>query len=71
MLLDTLPDLSMSGRHRVRVAGEVPNPIAPSAGCPFHPRCPYALDRCLIEMPELRNHGGSLVACHIPDAALQ
>ncbi|HYX63678.1 MAG TPA: ABC transporter ATP-binding protein, partial [Burkholderiales bacterium] len=41
MLLDAVPDLSMSGRPRTPVAGEVPNPLAPPSGCAFHPRCPH------------------------------
>jgi peptide/nickel transport system ATP-binding protein len=65
MLLDALPDLEMSGRPRTPVAGEVPNPLDPPAGCAFHPRCPYANERCHRERPELRDwHGGSPVACH-------
>jgi len=65
MLLDALPDLEMSGRARTPVAGEVPNPLDPPAGCAFHPRCPLANDRCRSERPELRDwRGGSLVACH-------
>jgi peptide/nickel transport system ATP-binding protein len=65
MLLDALPDLDMSGRARTPVAGEVPNPLAPPAGCAFHPRCPHAKDRCRLERPDLRDwHGGAPVACH-------
>jgi peptide/nickel transport system ATP-binding protein len=64
MLLDTLPDLTLSGRPREPVAGEVPNPIDPPAGCAFHPRCPFANERCRIERPELRSDAATLVACH-------
>jgi peptide/nickel transport system ATP-binding protein len=64
MLLETLPDLSMSGRRHESITGEVPDPITPPAGCAFHPRCPFANDRCRVERPELRNHGGDVVACH-------
>ena len=65
MLLDALPDLEMSGRSRTPVAGEVPNPLDPPAGCAFHPRCPHANERCRRERPELRDwRGGSPVACH-------
>ena len=60
MLLDALPDLGMTGKPRTPVAGEVPNPLAPPAGCPFHPRCPHANARCQVEVP--RFAGG--VACH-------
>ncbi|UUX48748.1 ATP-binding cassette domain-containing protein [Nisaea acidiphila] len=65
MLLDTIPDLEMSGRERMPVGGEVPNPITPPPGCAFHPRCPFANDRCKTERPEPRATGdGALVACH-------
>jgi peptide/nickel transport system ATP-binding protein len=64
LLLATIPDIAMSGRKRERVAGEVPSPIDPPSGCAFHPRCPYANDRCRIERPELRPEGVTLVACH-------
>jgi peptide/nickel transport system ATP-binding protein len=51
MLLDAVPDLAMTGKPRTPVAGEVPNPLAPPAGCAFHPRCPHADARCRIERP--------------------
>jgi peptide/nickel transport system ATP-binding protein len=53
MLLGAVPDLAMSGRARIPVQGEIPNPIDPPSGCAFHPRCPEAFDRCRIELPEL------------------
>jgi peptide/nickel transport system ATP-binding protein len=64
MLLDTIPDLEMSGRQRAPVAGEVPSPISPPSGCSFHPRCPFANERCRIERPELLPVEGGTVACH-------
>jgi peptide/nickel transport system ATP-binding protein len=64
LLLDTIPDMEMSGRERMPVRGEVPNPISPPSGCTFHPRCPLAKERCRKEIPRLRDEGGSLVACH-------
>ena len=63
-LLDAIPDLEMTGRQRIPVAGEVPSPINPPSGCTFHPRCPFANDRCKQEVPELRDVGGTRVACH-------
>src|SRR5207244_10692065 len=76
MLLDTRPDLKLSGRKREPVAGEVPNPIDPPAGCAFHPRCPFANERCRVERPELRPDAATIVACHgveegrLPDAPM-
>ena len=64
MLLDAIPDLEMTGRARIPVAGEVPSPINPPAGCPFHPRCPHAQERCSRERPEPRRVGVTNVACH-------
>ncbi|KAA2235038.1 ABC transporter ATP-binding protein [Salinarimonas soli] len=60
MLLDAVPDIGMTGRQRVPVNGEIPNPINPPSGCPFNPRCPFANDRCRTERPPL-DEG---VACH-------
>ncbi|GLH82164.1 ABC transporter ATP-binding protein [Bradyrhizobium sp. SSBR45G] len=60
MLLGAVPDLSMSGRQRIPVKGEIPNPINPPDGCTFNPRCPLAFDLCRQKAPELI--GG--VACH-------
>lgn len=60
MLLDAVPDVGMTGRQRIPVSGEIPNPISPPSGCTFNPRCPFANDRCRAEIPPLL--GG--VACH-------
>jgi peptide/nickel transport system ATP-binding protein len=64
LLLATIPDMAMSGRQREPVAGEVPSPIDPPAGCAFHPRCPYANERCRRERPALIADGPARVACH-------
>lgn len=45
--------------------GEIPNPINPPPGCRFHPRCPYATERCTVEVPPLREiRRGHQAACH-------
>ncbi len=64
MLLDAVPDLEMTGKARVSVAGEVPNPLDPPTGCAFHPRCPHANERCRRERPALLPAGVADVACH-------
>ena len=52
-------------RQRTVLQGELPSPLNPPAGCPFHSRCPIAQDRCRLEKPELRPvGGGALAACH-------
>jgi oligopeptide/dipeptide ABC transporter ATP-binding protein len=46
--------------------GEVPSPIHPPSGCHFHPRCPYVLEVCSRQDPELQDVGeGRMVACHL------
>jgi peptide/nickel transport system ATP-binding protein len=64
MLLDAVPDLDRTGRARTAVAGEVPDPLRPPPGCPFHPRCPHANERCRVEMPAPVPAGVATVACH-------
>jgi len=50
----------------VKAKGELPSPLRPPPGCPFHPRCPYAFDRCRTEVPRLREVSpGHWVACHL------
>jgi peptide/nickel transport system ATP-binding protein len=64
MLLDAIPKLHDTGRARVPVSGEVPNPLNPPTGCAFNPRCPHANERCRVERPSLQTIGGVRVACH-------
>ena len=54
-----------SKRQRIVLGGDVPSPISPPSGCPFHPRCPVAEARCQSERPELLPTGEARsVACH-------
>jgi peptide/nickel transport system ATP-binding protein len=64
MLLDAIPKLKDTGRARIPVQGEVPNPLNPPSGCSFHPRCPLVNARCKIERPSLKNLNGIQIACH-------
>ena len=52
-------------RTEVTLAGEVPSPLAPPAGCRFHPRCAFAMPQCATDEPTLRPESGRLVACHL------
>jgi oligopeptide transport system ATP-binding protein len=52
-------------RKRIVLTGDVPSPINPPSGCPFHPRCYQAIDICKEQIPELRNFGGEhWASCH-------
>ena len=62
------PDPARVRRHAV-IAGDLPSPIHPPPGCPFHPRCPHATDRCKAEEPVLRSVAppgapAHTVSCH-------
>jgi oligopeptide transport system ATP-binding protein len=55
-----------SKRQRIILPGDVPSPIHPPPGCPFHPRCPIAVEQCKLEMPALREiSAGHFAACHL------
>ena len=54
-------------REEIVLAGEVPSPLAPPAGCRFHTRCPHVMPRCTTEPPVLRATAAHLTACHLYD----
>ena len=50
--------------ERIILEGEVPSPANPPSGCYFHPRCPYATERCAQQSPALTDVGdGHMCAC--------
>jgi peptide/nickel transport system ATP-binding protein len=64
MLLEAIPRLDLKDRHQDAVVGEVANPLDRPKGCHYHPRCPFANDRCKREDPSLKSTGETAVACH-------
>jgi len=66
-LISAVPEVDPdSKRQRILLPGDVPSPIHPPAGCPFHPRCPVAAARCRTEVPVLREVApGHWAACHL------
>ena len=67
-LIAAAPRPSPGGRvPHVPVRGETASALNPPPGCAFHPRCPFAQDRCRTERPELRPLNGDLVACHFAE----
>ncbi|MEM3334103.1 MAG: oligopeptide ABC transporter ATP-binding protein, partial [Thermoplasmata archaeon] len=63
-LMDAIPTLGKKEKE-VNIKGEIPNPMEIPTGCRFHPRCPYAFEKCRKEEPELLNiKGDHWVACH-------
>jgi peptide/nickel transport system ATP-binding protein len=63
-LFHALPRLGARKEKLDTIAGEVPNPLEFPTGCKFHPRCPYAFDRCRTEEPpDFDLGGGQRAAC--------
>src|SRR5918999_1047113 len=69
LLITSLP--SLTTKHQLAgIAGSPPSLLNPPPGCPFHPRCPYVMDRCRVVMPPLREiQPGHLAACHLYEAS--
>ncbi|MGA2011563.1 MAG: ABC transporter ATP-binding protein [Solirubrobacteraceae bacterium] len=73
-LLDSMPSVDPTAARARTIGGAPPSLLHPPAGCRFHPRCPYAMDRCRTEVPPAhRAPDGDLdhaTACHLGDAEL-
>jgi len=64
LLIASVPSLGAGKGMAAPARGELPSPLDPPAGCPFHPRCPHATDACRAERPPLVDVGQRrLVAC--------
>lgn len=64
-LLNSRPTMDCAREGLVAIAGSPPDPAFALPGCAFSPRCPYVMERCSVERPELRPVRGSLAACHL------
>jgi peptide/nickel transport system ATP-binding protein len=67
-LISAVPRLGRRrrGTHRIRVSGDPPSAIDPPKGCRFAGRCPFVVERCRNEQPELRTlASGHAVRCHL------
>jgi oligopeptide/dipeptide ABC transporter ATP-binding protein len=66
LLSAALPLHPSARRQRIVLAGEVPNPTNPPAGCRFHPHCPRAMPQCGTTEPEWQEiKRGRFAACHL------
>ncbi|GAB1482495.1 hypothetical protein MASR2M78_13100 [Treponema sp.] len=68
-LLDAIPIADLSKRRkRTPLQGDVPSPVNPPSGCPFHPRCPEAFAKCKTEIPEFKKYNSNGIdhycSCH-------
>ncbi len=75
-LLSAVPVADLDKKtKRIVLEGDVPSPLNPPSGCPFHPRCPKAIERCANDIPKLKPHGqdGNLrhVACHLVEESIE
>lgn len=69
-LISAIPDIDdgsgAAERERIVLSGDLPSPVSPPAGCAFHTRCPYAMDRCRQEKPPMKEmEPGHFVACYL------
>ena len=68
-LLESVPKLELEHGAVVTfkpIAGELPSPLSPPPGCHFHQRCPIGIERCKVEIPQMREAAdGRRVACHL------
>jgi len=67
-LLEAVPRIGSEQGEFSKIAGDVPSPMDPPSGCHFHPRCPFAIDRCRSEYPALEVKQGRRVACHLVES---
>ena len=65
-LVSAVPRMTGEGVVRIPLTGDLPSPLHPPTGCPFHPRCPIAEPRCRTEVPAWQEvRPGHWTACHL------
>ncbi|WP_018752696.1 ABC transporter ATP-binding protein [Paenibacillus sanguinis] len=65
-LFSAIPRVKPATGERILLQGDLPSPIDPPKGCAFHPRCPFAMERCRQDQPQLVPYTeGNLVSCHL------
>ena len=70
-LLSAVPEVGSTRREMIDIEGEPPSAVRVPQGCRFHPRCPWKVERCLHESPELKQLlPGHEVACHVAEARI-
>jgi peptide/nickel transport system ATP-binding protein len=67
-LMAAIPDITIDRERLNQIDGSMPRLNAIPSGCAYHPRCPRAFDRCLVERPDLLNAGATRAACWLHDA---
>jgi oligopeptide/dipeptide ABC transporter ATP-binding protein len=72
-LISAIPEVDPeSKRQRIILPGDVPSPIHPPGGCPFHPRCPIAEEQCRMNVPAFREvKEGHSAACHLAGTRIE
>ena len=70
-LLSAIPTTDGKKKDRILLEGQIPSPISPPSGCPFHTRCPMAKEECnRIPAPIVEVKKGHFVACHFAGKTL-
>ncbi|RBO83832.1 ABC transporter ATP-binding protein [Marinomonas aquiplantarum] len=69
-LLNALPQMALPGQRLNQIKGSMPSLAERPSGCAFHPRCPYATDKCRTQQPEFIYSGVSSVACFMVEDML-
>jgi peptide/nickel transport system ATP-binding protein len=68
-LMGSIPVIGHDLERLIQIEGSMPRLTEIPPGCPFHPRCPAAFERCRHERPELMPVDGSTAACWLHDRA--